>query len=112
MTAKASSDDSIEDEIDALLESSLKTKDLNNSTWNFEDYKKYTIKKSAPVPEIMSLMTKAIEKEQDLLSSRIKQDLRLKIIDKRTFDRKNRDIERWVDAEQREMETLRVKLNS
>lgn len=63
MTAKASSDDSIEDEIDALLESSLKTKDLNNSTWNFEDYKKYTIKKSAPVPEIMSLMTKAIEKE-------------------------------------------------
>ena len=78
---KQADDDSIEDEIDNLIEDSLKAKDLDGATWNFNDYKKYTIKKSILTEDIMSLMSKAVDKEKDLLTNRLKTDLRLRIID-------------------------------
>ena len=51
----------------------------------------------------MDLMNKAVEKEKDLLNSRLRSDLKLRIIDQRTFDRKSRDVERWLDAEQKDL---------
>jgi hypothetical protein len=68
------------DEIDNLIEDSLKAKDIDG-TWNYEDYKKYTIKKSINTADIMQLMDKAVVKEKDLLASRLKSDLKLRIID-------------------------------
>lgn len=55
-------DTSIEDEIDTLIEDSLRAKDIGG-TWNFNEYKKYTLNKAIPSAQIISLMSRAIDKE-------------------------------------------------
>jgi hypothetical protein len=60
---------------------------------NFKD----VLAKRTPMEDYIGDMEFGIVKERQAMDKKIKDDLRLKVISPRTFNRKARDIERWVD---------------
>ena len=85
----------------------IKSKSEKFEAFKDRRFRELKSQSSTEMSQFLEQMNEAIDHEREMKEQELRQDLRFKKIDTRTFDRKKREVERWAIDQRQEVTSKR-----